>query len=71
MIKQCITREILAEEMRYNAQKRIPFSKVWDNLRRDYHIKVVTPVQLDQLRQHYNTLLFICEERKNRYGIAG
>lgn len=71
MRKQWINKDILSEEMRLAAQKRIPFKRVWENLQRDYNIQMITPVQLDQIRQHYNTLLFICEERKNRYGIAG
>jgi hypothetical protein len=71
MRKVLIDREILAGEMRHAAQIGLPFSRVWDNLQRDYHIQNVDKVMLDQLKQNYNTLLFIVEERKNRYGNVG
>lgn len=71
MRKVLINREILAEEMRLAARRGIPFSRVWENLQRDYHVQNVNPAMLDRIKCNYNTLLFICEERKNRYGLVG
>jgi len=66
-----LDREKLAAEMRHAAQKGIPFTRLMDNLIRDYKLKNVDDELRKRLQYNYNTLLFIVEERKNRYGRCG
>lgn len=69
--KRFLNREMLAGEFRHYANKGYSFQQVWSCINRDYNIQAFArPDTIKRLEYNYNTLLFMVEERKNKYGRA-
>jgi hypothetical protein len=70
--RRLITKELLREEMHLASKKNISFKSFLNALKNDY---ILTPVEnpefLKALECHYDTLLFMVHERKNRYSLCG
>ena len=69
-MKYTIVRETLSAEMRLAAKKRLSFKSFVNGLRMDYNIQPIED-KLKELEYHYNTLLFMVEERKSRFNQCG